>query len=163
MSRQSRISDSLVVVLAAACMVATLPGRTVGLGLITEPLLEDLSISRVHYASLTFWATIIGSLFSLPSGKAVDRFGARYTLAASVLGMALTTLLMGWIVGTSTLAVFLILSRGCGQGSLSTVSVTSLGKWFTRNLSIALGIFSALVAIGFAIIAIALLGKFYFY
>jgi hypothetical protein len=37
---------------AAAAMVATLPGRTQGLGLITEPLLTDLGIGRVDYAQL---------------------------------------------------------------------------------------------------------------
>ena len=37
------------VVLGVACaaMIGTLPGRTQGLGLITEPLLRDLNIGRV--------------------------------------------------------------------------------------------------------------------
>ena len=40
---RSRIYYGLAIVLpAAAAMVGTLPGRTQGLGLITEPLLRDL-------------------------------------------------------------------------------------------------------------------------
>ena len=35
-----------VLLVAAAAMVGTLPGRTQGLGLITEPLLADLKITR---------------------------------------------------------------------------------------------------------------------
>src|SRR5262245_57262725 len=39
------------VLIAALIMVATLPGRTQGLGLITEPLLRDLNVDRVSYGS----------------------------------------------------------------------------------------------------------------
>src|SRR3712207_6874179 len=35
---------------AALAMVGTLPGRTQGLGLITEPLLADLRLDRVTFA-----------------------------------------------------------------------------------------------------------------
>ena len=38
-----------VLLVAAAAMVGTLPGRTQGLGLITEPLLRDLQLDRVTY------------------------------------------------------------------------------------------------------------------
>jgi hypothetical protein len=37
---------------AALAMVGTLPGRTQGLGLITEPLLADLHMDRVSYAAI---------------------------------------------------------------------------------------------------------------
>jgi len=36
----------IVLLVAAAAMVGTLPGRTQGLGLITEPLLADLRITE---------------------------------------------------------------------------------------------------------------------
>ena len=35
---------------AALAMVGTLPGRTQGLGLITEPLISDLHMDRITYA-----------------------------------------------------------------------------------------------------------------
>jgi len=37
---------------AALAMVGTLPGRTQGLGLITEPLLVDMQIDRVAFARI---------------------------------------------------------------------------------------------------------------
>lgn len=147
-----------VVVLAALGMVATLPGRTVGLGLITEPLLRDLAIERTAYANLTFWATILGSTFSFVVGPAIDRFGVRVVLPATALLLGATTAAMGSSVTTASLIVFLILSRGFGQSALSTASVTCVGKWFTSRLGIALGVFSALVALGFAT-AIPLVGE----
>ena len=62
--------------LAALAMVATLPGRTHGLGLITEPLLADLGLDRVGYAAVNLWATLLGALFCVPCGWLLDR--ARY-------------------------------------------------------------------------------------
>jgi hypothetical protein len=40
----------VVLGVAALAMVGTLPGRTQGLGLITEPLLRDLGVDRVPHA-----------------------------------------------------------------------------------------------------------------
>src|SRR5688572_8611147 len=53
-----------IVGVAALAMVGTLPGRTQGLGLITEPLLADLGLSRVAYAQVNLIATLIGALFA---------------------------------------------------------------------------------------------------
>ena len=139
-----------VAFVAALGMVATLPGRTVGLGLITEPLLADLQITRVHYSNLTIWATILGALFSPLCGRAIDRWGVRICLSFALLLVAAVTITMSIYVSAATLLLFLILSRGFGQSALSTASVTSVGKWFDTHLGIALGIFSALVALGFA-------------
>ena len=49
-------------VLAALAMVATLPGRTQGLGLVTEPLLADWRMDRVDFATANLWATLIGAV-----------------------------------------------------------------------------------------------------
>ena len=66
--------------MAAAAMVGTLPGRTQGLGLITEPLLADLDIGRVDYAQLNLWATLIGAAGAIGIGRFIDRFGSRAVL-----------------------------------------------------------------------------------
>ena len=63
--------------LAAAAMVGTLPGRTQGLGLVTEPLIADLGLGRVDYAQLNLWATLIGAIFAIGVGRFIDRLGPR--------------------------------------------------------------------------------------
>ena len=60
---------------AALAMVATLPGRTQGLGLVTEPLMRDLGIGRVAFAEVNLVATLVGSLFCLGIGRLIDRVG----------------------------------------------------------------------------------------
>ena len=65
------------VVVAALAMVATMPGRTHGLGLITKPLLGELGISQSHYAAINLCATLLGAIFCVPCGWLLDRFGPR--------------------------------------------------------------------------------------
>ena len=69
-------------------MLATLPGRTQGLGLITEPLLQDLRIDRIAYANINLWATLLGAAICLPIGRVFDRVGLRWTTAALSLVLA---------------------------------------------------------------------------
>ncbi len=75
-------------------MVGTLPGRTQGLGLITEPLIADLGIDRVTYAGLNFWATILGSAAALAMGHAIDRFGTRNVLTLTAVSLGLVVCAM---------------------------------------------------------------------
>src|SRR5436305_11548612 len=87
-------STAAAVGVAAAAMVATLPGRTHGLGLVTEPLLADLGLGRVPFAALNFWATLIGAAFCLPVGWAIDRLGVRALLAAVLLALGAVVVAM---------------------------------------------------------------------
>jgi MFS family permease len=137
------------VALAALAMVGTLPGRTQGLGLITEPLLADLRIDRVSFAAVNLWATLIGSLFCLPCGRLVDRLGSRAVLTAVVAALAATVLGMTAAGGVLWLGVAITLTRGLGQSALSVVSLTLVGKWFGRRLNVAMGIYALLVGVGF--------------
>ena len=75
-------------------MLATLPGRTQGLGLITEPMLRDLQLDRVTYATINLWATLLGAR-DLPA----DRPGVRSRRPARATTFALT-LLLGAVVWT---------------------------------------------------------------
>src|SRR5881398_1825673 len=87
-------STAAAVGTAAAAMVATLPGRTHGLGLITEPLLTDLGLDRVQFAALNFWATLIGAACCLPVGWLIDRLGVRLVLAAVLLSLGTVVVAM---------------------------------------------------------------------
>src|ERR1700736_6122601 len=104
-------------------MVATLPGRTQGLGLITEPLLADLRIDRVAYATINLWATLIGAAFCLPCGRLTDRLGSRIVLTAIAVGLGATVLGMSATTGVVGLCIGITLSRGLGQSALSVVSL----------------------------------------
>lgn len=130
-------------------MVGTLPGRTQGLGLITEPLLKDLQLDRVTYAEWNLWATLLGSLFSLVTGRLLDQFGARTLLTVVALLLGAVVIAMSRAAGLTLMFGLLVLSRGLGQNALSVVSLTMPGHWFARRLSFAMAIYSIALSIGF--------------
>ena len=138
------------VAIAAMAMAATYPGRTQGLGMITEPLLRDLHLDRTWYASLNLAATLIGAAFCLPIGRWVDRLGSRRVLTAVVLALGAVVFWMSTVQHWLTLFAALILTRGLGQSALSVVSITLVAKWFPgRRLGLAMACYSFLVSLAF--------------
>lgn len=136
---------------AAVAMVATLPGRTQGLGLITEPLIDDLGIDRVTFAGVNLWATLIGAAFCVPCGRLVDRFGSGVVVSVVLLALGASVMGLSVCGGLVALAVALTLTRGFGQSALSVASLALVGKWFSRRLAVAMGVYSVLVGIGFIV------------
>jgi MFS family permease len=141
----------IVLLVAAAGMVGTLPGRTQGLGLVTEPLLADLGISRVDYAQLNLWATLIGSVFAIGVGRFVDRLGTRVVLTAVALILGAVVVVMSGVQTFWTLAIAVTLTRGFGQSALSVISLAMVGQWFVRRIDMAMAIYSIVMSIGFMI------------
>ncbi len=134
---------------AALAMVGTLPGRTQGLGLITEPLLKDLQLDRVLFAQINLWATLIGALFCIGIGRLVDRLGSRIVLTCVSLLLGVVVLTMSRVQGVALLALLITLTRGFGQSALSVVSITIVGQWFVRRINLAMAIYTILLSIGF--------------
>jgi MFS family permease len=148
----------IVMVLAAFAMVGTLPGRTQGLGLITESLLRDLQIDRLTFARMNLWATLIGSLSCIGVGRLQDRLGSRAVLTAVSAMLGAVVLAMSTTTSVAVMFVLLVLSRGLGQSALSVISLTMVGQWFRRRLSLAMGIYSVVMSMGF-MLAFPLVGS----
>jgi MFS family permease len=138
-------------VIAALAMVGTLPGRTQGLGLITEPLLTDLHLDRILFARINLWATLIGALFCIGVGRLIDRFGSRILLTFVSVALAAVVLLMSSASSLWLVAVLITLTRGFGQSALSVISITIVGKWFVRRLNLAMAIYTVVLSVGFMI------------
>jgi MFS family permease len=134
---------------AALAMVATLPGRTQGLGLVTEPLMRDLGIGRVAFAEINLVATLVGSLFCLGIGRLIDRAGSRLVLTVVTAALGVVVVCMSRVTTVSALLLLVTLTRGFGQSALSVVSLALVGKWFSRRLPLAMGIYALAMSIGF--------------
>ena len=140
-----------VLLVAAAAMVGTLPGRTQGLGLVTEPLMSDLGVNRVAYAQLNLWATLVGSLFAIGVGRFVDRLGTRVVLTTVAIALGVVVMAMSGVQSFWALAIAVTLTRGLGQSALSVVSLAMIGQWFVRRIDIAMAIYSIVLSVGFMI------------
>jgi len=138
-------------------MVGTLPGRTQGLGLITEPLLRDLQIDRVSFARINLWATLIGALFTVGVGRLIDRIGSRIVLTVVVVSLAAVVFGMSATHSVAAIAILITLTRGFGQSALSVVSITMVGQWFVRRLNLAMAVYTVALSIGF-MLAFPLIG-----
>jgi len=141
----------VVLFVAATAMVGTLPGRSQGLGLVTEPLLADLNIGRVDYAQLNLWATLVGASGAIGIGRFLDRFGSRVVLTIVAGALGITVLLMSRVTTFSELAIAVTLTRALGQSALSVVSIAMVGHWFVRRIDMAMAIYSVALSIGFMI------------
>jgi MFS family permease len=139
------------VMVGAVIMVATLPGRTQGLGLITEPMLRDLALDRVAYAGINLWATLLGAAICLPIGRVFDRVGLRGTTVALTVALAAVVWAMSSLRGgVLTLFVLVLATRAIGQSALSVASITVVGKSFDRRVGMAMGVYSVLLSLMFA-------------
>ena len=139
------------VVVAAVIMLATLPGRTQGLGLITEPMLRDLQIDRVAYANVNLWATLIGAAICLPIGRVFDRIGLRGTTVGLTVLLGVVVWSMSRLTGGVFVLFTLVLAtRAIGQSALSVSSITAVGKSFDRRVGVAMGVYSVLLSVMFA-------------
>jgi MFS family permease len=189
----------VIVVMSALAMLATFPGRSHGLGTITErlvddpgflkhrdlfaglplltgpELLRDAQVSkdegwqqdlkefkkrmRDRFGELNLWATLLGALFCIPCGKLLDRFGARVNLTLVTASLGLVCVAMRALNDYWTFFFALLLTRGLGQSALSVISLAMPGKWFSRRLGLAMGIYTILMALGF-ISAFSAIGAF---
>lgn len=139
------------ILVGAIAMTATYPGRTHGLGMVTEPLLKDLGLAdadgRVFYASLNFWGTLIGALFCLPVGWLFDRFNRRWILAGNLILLGVAVRWMSGIETWEQLFIALIFTRGLGQSALSVVSMSIVAKAFrAKQLGLAMAFYSMMLA-----------------
>ncbi|WP_417377310.1 MFS transporter [Gimesia maris] len=135
-----------MVVVAAVLMCATLPGRTHGLGLITKRLIEDVEISKMDFAQINLWATLIGALFCLPCGWLIDRYGLRRVAVCVVMGLGVAVLMLAASRSMLQISFWVTLTRGFGQSMLSVVSITLIGKSVSNSLPIAMGVYSVLLS-----------------
>ena len=148
----------VIVLVAAAAMVGTLPGRTQGLGLITEPLLADLGVSRVTWAEINLWATLVGSIGALGVGQLVDRRGSRAVLTALALALGAVVIAMSQTTTVAGMAVLVTLTRALGQSALSVVSLAMIAPWFVRRIDAAMATYSLVLSVGF-MLAFPLVGS----
>jgi MFS family permease len=140
------------VIVGALLMLATLPGRSQGLGLITEPLLADLHLSRGSYAQINLWATLGGALACLPAGAWLDRCGLRAGALVLLPALAIVVFAMsGLPMVATTLFILVLLTRALGQGAMSVLSLAVAGRAFRHNSGAAAGVYAVLLSVLFAI------------
>ena len=141
------------------------PGQTTGVSAFTEPLIQQLGISRLDLCIAYGIGTFSSSFLITPAGKLFDRIGARWMATGSCLSLgavllllsqtdriagALTHLLPTSLALLSTLSILFFLLRFSGQGVLTMASRNMMMKWFDHHRGLVSGISGAAIAFGFS-------------
>ena len=143
------------VVFATVCglVVGAGPINVFTFGVFLKPITEDLGLSRGAFsAALTFHATIAAIVLPV-IGWLVDRWGARRILLPGLFLYALATASYGLIQASPLLLTFLIFAlTGLVGGVQSPIPYAAvIAQWFDRERGLALGIGTAGVGLGVAV------------
>jgi MFS family permease len=143
------------VVFATVCglLVGAGPINVFTFGVFLKPITEDLGLSRGAFsAALTFHAAI--AAIALPLiGWLIDRWGARRILLPGLFLYAIATASYALLQASPLLLIFLIFAlTGLVGGVQSPIPyAAAIAQWFDRQRGLALGIGTAGVGLGVAL------------
>jgi MFS family permease len=148
------LAAGMVLVAAALVMAATIPGRTQGLALITQRLIDDIpGLNKDSFSWINFWGTLIGGLFCLPCGWLLDRMAPKYFALVTIAALGGVTIGMSQARDAMSLMILITLTRGLGQSMLSVISLTLMAKWFRRDSQVPMAgyavVMTMLMVVGF--------------
>ncbi|MGB3613463.1 MAG: MFS transporter, partial [Elainellaceae cyanobacterium] len=149
-------------------VVMSIPGQTAGVSVFTDYLIAATGLSRFTLSIAYLIGTLTSGLLLPFGGLFIDRFGARLVvvgasiwLGATLVYLSVSDRLAGWISAGLSLdsalpVTFVLLCLGfvslrfSGQGMLTLVSRTTLGKWFDRRRGMVSGTSGLFVSFGFS-------------
>ncbi|MGJ3246720.1 MAG: MFS transporter [Elainellaceae cyanobacterium] len=158
----------IILIVCTIGIIMSIPGQTVGVSVFTDPLIQATGLSRLQLSNAYLVGTLSSGLLLPLGGRLLDRWGARAiafisslwlaaTLCYLSLGDRLTAALTQLFSLESGAVVALILLitgftslRFSGQGMLTMVSRTTLGKWFDQRRGFVSGLSGIFVSFGFA-------------
>lgn len=151
----------VIVAVSTFGVIMSIPGQTMGVSVFTDALLESTGLSRFTVSNCYLVGTILSGLTLPWAGSRLDRLGARATGLFAALGLAATLLFLsvvdqvgdalggGFFPRVFALVFGFYCLRFCGQGMLTMVSRTMLGRWFDRRRGLVAGVSGVFVAFGF--------------
>ncbi|HJW12433.1 MAG TPA: MFS transporter [Albitalea sp.] len=115
-------------------------GQTFFISLSAGDIRREYGLSHGSFGSLYMAATLL-SAFTLPRiGSAVDRYGSKRVVLFVVPMLALAASLMAGSRHLVLLFVALYLLRLFGQGMMSHIAFTAMGRWFSAQRGKALSL-----------------------
>ena len=158
----------IIVIVTTIGILMSIPGQTAGVSVFTDPLLEATGLSRLHLSNAYLVGTLTSGLLLPFGGVLIDRLGARIVVIGASVWLALTLVYLSWCdrlvamivnllnLESSLTVAFMLLAIGfvnlrfSGQGMLTMVSRTTLGKWFDRKRGRVSGTAGIFISFGFS-------------
>ncbi len=108
-------------------------GQTFYIALFAGDLTGELALSDGQFGMLYTVATLASAGLLTWAGRFADELPTRWLGAGVLLGLAVTSLVMAGAASAWTLALAVFGLRFFGQGMLTHVAMTAMGRWFTRK------------------------------
>jgi MFS family permease len=108
-------------------------GQTYFIALFAGYLKADLAMTDGLFGSLYTAGTLASAALLMWSGKLADKVSIRWLAVGVMAGLALTSLAMASVTSIWMLVVVLFGLRFFGQGMLTHVAMTAMGRWFGRK------------------------------
>ncbi|WP_231554525.1 MFS transporter [Arthrobacter sp. L77] len=140
-----------VVAAGALISAATAPGQTAGLSPLTDPLIDELGISRTDISSSYLLGTLVGAVALPFIGRGIDRWGPRKVILIAVTAFALALLGLSFVSDIYGLTAGFVILRMAGQGTLTLAATTAVVKAFHHRRGLAIGLVSAIGSAGISL------------
>lgn len=132
-------------------MAMTAPGQTAGLSPYTDPLINELGITRTAI-SLSYLLGTLAGAFSMPYfGRLIDRIGSKTAIIGVGVGLAVVIYLASFVSDIFNLTAIYVGLRFFGQGALNLAATTLIAKTVLHRPGLALGVSGAIGAAGVSI------------
>ena len=116
-------------------------GQTYFISLFAGDIRADLNLTHGSFGASYTFATLVSGVALVWLGKLADRFDLPFLSVFSILGLSGCGMLMAGANSVIVLVLALFGLRLFGQGLLSHIAITAMGRWFSiergRALSVA--------------------------
>jgi MFS family permease len=155
------------VVFASLCGLVVSPGpiSIFSFGVFLKPVTEELGIARGVFSSALLINGVAVAVSSAVVGWLIDRYGVRRVMIPGILLFAVVVACYGLMQSSPLILVFVIFAFTGFFGGVQTPVpyAATVAKWFDRNRGLALGIATAGIGLGAAVIPLLashLIGQF---
>lgn len=128
-------------------------GISISFGVFFKSLVEDFGSTRVLTSGIFSVYIVLGAVFAVLSGLALDRYGARVIVMSLGVFTGLGLLLTSQASALWHLFISYSLLLAMGIGPVYTIMMSTVSRWFSRRRVLAIGIVGAGMGIGPMLIA----------
>lgn len=126
-------------------------GQTFLISLYVPEIIREFQVTEGTFGAIYAGCTVLSSIIMLTVGHTVDHKPIKTVTAFTIVGLALSSILLGFSYHIAFLFIALVGLRLCGQGLLSHISMTIISKYYDKDRGKALSISSLGYSLGEAL------------
>lgn len=150
---RDRIFYGWVVVSACFIIYAIFTGTLTSFGVFFKELVTEFSLTRTTTSAIFSSRMVLGSIFAIFGGWALDRFGPKVIVLIMGGLTGLSLILTSQTTATWQLFATFSVLLAMGSGASYTVVMSTISRWFNRQRGLAVGIVGSGMGLGTVIFA----------